>query len=516
MSIYENRQRNLRLPISFIPNEVISTIFCDLRNSCIGAEAQGEYRHGVECLNGWIGITHVCHAWREIALSSSSLWCHIDVVPLLHNWIPELLRRSRQSPLTVVIIDLEADEHDLLVELKEHLGRVRHLVLDEPHNDSLDQFLTSQTNFQNLETLEISMPESVPPFVLGDSHLHADRLKRLDLQFSCSVDWNSKWFQSLTHLSLVDTHEDVRLGCHDFTHILSQIPGLETLELVYFLRKEEQVQTHQAAKVHLQYLRHLFVECEVPEMARFLPCLVVPRSCKLHLTAGNQPLDDEYRTILSWVSNQFRVPTAPLPISEASDDAQYIRSFYLICCPDVHLADFRFKVMGFCDVLSHKQLETADPILEFSVARSFQGLDCDLPTFLSLLPLGGVTFLGVSDWDQYRHLSPESWTVSFGSIQTLTTVFLYGRTFGLWEALTPADTANRTAKSLPFSALASVTVKDRDLDSQLMLDALRVRFERSGKQLQELSFSRLGRVPPAAVMIQLGELVLHIRVGWEI
>jgi len=55
-----------------------------------------------------IGITHVCHAWREVALNTSLLWCYIDISS---SWIPELLlavlRRSKQSRLTVVRIGLE-------------------------------------------------------------------------------------------------------------------------------------------------------------------------------------------------------------------------------------------------------------------------------------------------------------------------------------------------------------------------------------------------------------------------
>jgi len=105
-SINEKRQRNLRLPIARIPNEVLSIIFRDLRNGYIKANKVRllEIVPRVEGLDGWIGITHVCHAWREVALNTSLLWCYIDISS---SWIPELLlavlRRSKQSRLTVVI-----------------------------------------------------------------------------------------------------------------------------------------------------------------------------------------------------------------------------------------------------------------------------------------------------------------------------------------------------------------------------------------------------------------------------
>jgi hypothetical protein len=68
-------------------------------------EIDRKWKHGVKCLKGWISITHVCHGWREVALNTSLLWCHIDIVPVVRGWIPELLRRSNQSPLTVASLN---------------------------------------------------------------------------------------------------------------------------------------------------------------------------------------------------------------------------------------------------------------------------------------------------------------------------------------------------------------------------------------------------------------------------
>ena len=50
------------------------------------------------------------------------------------------------------------------------------------------------------------------------------------------------------------------------------------------------------------------------------------------------------------------------------------------------------------------------------------------------------------------------------------------------------------------------------LDSQLILDKLRVRSELGGTRLQDLRFSNEGLVPLAPIMIQLGELVSHVGV----
>lgn len=162
--------------------------------------------------------------------------------------------------------------------------------------------------------------------------------------------------------------------------------------------------------VQLQHLQLLSLNSDIPEIAQFLPCLVVPRSCNLRFFSGNDPIDEEFRTIFSWISNQLRIPA-----SDAHDQGQYIRS---------------------CDVLSHDRLQTADPILEFVVRESNYDSTFDLDTFLSLFPLGGVTFLDVFVALGLQ-LSPKFWATMFGSIQTLTTVYLAAETSSFWKALAP-------------------------------------------------------------------------------
>jgi hypothetical protein len=500
MTINENRQHNLRLLISRITNETLSKIFCNLRNGCIGS-APWESGHGVECLKGWIGVTYVCHTWREVAVNTSSLWCHIDILPQFRSWIPELLRRSKQSPLTIAVVQWIPHGRDLLVEVKE---RVRELVLERTQLDTARQILASQSDFQNLEALNLSGLGNL--FVLNDSHIHTESFRRLTLDY-CAMDWNSKFLQGLTHLSLQDIPYGCTLGCHEFTLILSKIPALETLHLAQFLHEEEQVQTHQATKVdvRLQHLQRLSVDCEVPEMAQFLPCLVVPPSCDLHLSIGRAAIDDEFRAVLSWVSNHLLVSTTSLPTSDASDHGRCIRSFHLQYNPDHHIVE------GFCDLLSQEQLMGApSPDFQFVVRQSASDYDdsFDMQHLLTLLPLGAVTFLEVFA-DEDICLDPGFWTVAFGSLHLLTTVHLETITSGFWEALTLANgDGNRTVRSLPFPALSSITVKDRFLDSQLMVDKLRVRSVLGGTQLQDLRFSSPGVVPPAPFMIQLGELGL--------
>jgi len=76
---------------------------------------------------------------------------------------------------------------------------------------------------------------------------------------------------------------------------------------------------------------NFYVASYVAEIAQFLSYLVVVLSCKLHLHTWDDTTScdtDTYRTILSWVSNQFRAPTTSLPTSDASGHEEYIRSLH--------------------------------------------------------------------------------------------------------------------------------------------------------------------------------------------
>ena len=511
MNIDDNRQHNLRLPISRIPNEILSRFFCDLRSNYIWV------RHG---LKDWITVTHVCHAWREVALNTSLLWCHIEILPpvtkpraqdLVHAWIPELLRRSKQSPLTLII---RWAPSPILKQLKMHFGRVRELVLYTSSDETLREVFVSK--FQNLEVLEIS--DDFPferdldsEFILDDSHVRAGCIRHLALH-SYSVDWNSKFLQGLTHLKLVDIPDACRFGCHDFLLVLSKIPRLETIDLCGFIKEADE--GFKAARVHLLHLRELSVKCPEQEMAQLLPCLVVPRSCKLDIHTGDEcdseEICDKFRAILSWVSNQLRVPTTPLPTSNAGE--QYIRSLLLLHNPD----EEEFTVEGFSDVLSHEQMETADPVLKFVFFWNYEGsyeeshFSFSLKTILSLLPLEGLVFLDVvTDFEVY--FPPEFWTFTFGSIQTLNEIHLETTTSNFWKALALTDD-NCAVKSPSFPALTSITVDDHRLKSRHILDNLRIRSELGGTQLQSLVFAGVCRVFPGEVISQLGEWVSCIQV----
>ncbi|KAI9453532.1 hypothetical protein BJY52DRAFT_1173560, partial [Lactarius psammicola] len=68
-------RRNALAPISSLPTEIIAAIFSSLRvRVTLLAFKLGEKPSGL----AWLPVAHVCHQWREIALSQPRFWSHID------------------------------------------------------------------------------------------------------------------------------------------------------------------------------------------------------------------------------------------------------------------------------------------------------------------------------------------------------------------------------------------------------------------------------------------------------
>lgn len=56
-----------------------------------------------------IAPSHVCSKWREVALSTLSLWSHVFVVS--PPWVDLMLKRSQRAPLTVVLQNNRVETH---------------------------------------------------------------------------------------------------------------------------------------------------------------------------------------------------------------------------------------------------------------------------------------------------------------------------------------------------------------------------------------------------------------------
>ncbi|KAI0056729.1 hypothetical protein BV25DRAFT_1831937 [Artomyces pyxidatus] len=104
-------RNSLVAPIMRLPPEIMSMIFEEYSSSELSPfrtwTTHAEYVRfrdypklifGRQQL-GWINVTHVCRRWREIALSTGTLWSVIDNSTIPRPFLDEILRRSLRSPL---------------------------------------------------------------------------------------------------------------------------------------------------------------------------------------------------------------------------------------------------------------------------------------------------------------------------------------------------------------------------------------------------------------------------------
>ncbi|KAG6810306.1 hypothetical protein H0H92_012483 [Tricholoma furcatifolium] len=92
---YKNRQNALTRTCR-IPSEVLACMFRQIAcDAAAGADTNTYSIHWIK------SISHICSHWREVALSTPTLWSTINV-DHSPTWAFEMLRRSKDAPLALV------------------------------------------------------------------------------------------------------------------------------------------------------------------------------------------------------------------------------------------------------------------------------------------------------------------------------------------------------------------------------------------------------------------------------
>lgn len=196
-----------------LPPEILEQIFLVLRAGC------RSYR--------WMRVTHVCHYWREVALQSARLWSYINLP--CHNvaHAEELLRRSKETALSVV--------GDITHTVP---GQLAHITVSSGRSSPYTIFEVIFRAFARMVTIELSGPPSDFDFSLvvtklkeGSSKLRSVTLKHSNSEFgSMSLDPfpNCVRFPQLEVLKL--TGFDVSLVLPLFPNT----PNLRVLQITQF------------------------------------------------------------------------------------------------------------------------------------------------------------------------------------------------------------------------------------------------------------------------------------------
>ncbi|KZV75046.1 hypothetical protein PENSPDRAFT_748886 [Peniophora sp. CONT] len=203
---------------------------------------------------GWTRVTRVCSLWRRVALDSAALWCTIPL-DFCSEWVDELLRRSKEAPLDLVIRSSESGEHviSLIFQLDvwhrvrriichNHLVPVLELIgsgmgygmpaLEDLDLSGISYPALKLNDFQNLRRLEVELAGDDPTLSTFSERIHLPSLMELKLRMlrnqAHSIPVTVQWsilLQNLTILALCEVH-------FDFQDDIIELPRLRELRIV--------------------------------------------------------------------------------------------------------------------------------------------------------------------------------------------------------------------------------------------------------------------------------------------
>ncbi|KDQ65107.1 hypothetical protein JAAARDRAFT_202338 [Jaapia argillacea MUCL 33604] len=276
----QNARQAIRSPIIRLPVEIMSEIFI----ACLpDRPAWYPHKKNTICV-----VTHVCRHWRQIALSTPSLWCHFMIVHpsqvegriFQREYLQTMLLRSGNLPLSFsMVFDQYEATYDLLLPAIE---RWQHVRLYGPVQYASGILENNPGAFPMLETLVIaplratvsSRLEPTTPFQIT----HAPRLRALILgQFAHPSLLILPWSQ-LTQLTL-----RCSIPLSEYPAFLRKCPNLVNCELDIQYRIVPDLPFPLTSLV-LQHLQTLVVWSERP-FQTLLDSLVLPALRELSFEA---------------------------------------------------------------------------------------------------------------------------------------------------------------------------------------------------------------------------------------
>ncbi|KAG6908827.1 hypothetical protein DXG01_003180 [Tephrocybe rancida] len=246
---YKSRHNALTVTCQ-IPPEILGIIFGEVAKLAEKSNSDDPWNHRDKFR--WVrNVSHVCSHWRDVALSTPNLWSDI---PLEYSGcVPEMLKRSKMSPLTISFrpstshrYDYSKNSSNSYIALKEVLGSrlsiTRNLTLN------LVQSNTYTFHNQGIEIVEIiSLLDQPAPrmeqlelraregdssqFMLPDALVKGlVRLKSLILE-GCGMVWELSAFKNLQSLDVSRIPAKFQPSMPDLLAMLSQTPLLEKLHI---------------------------------------------------------------------------------------------------------------------------------------------------------------------------------------------------------------------------------------------------------------------------------------------
>ena len=443
--------RNAIAPISALPPELLARIFrfhalidppwSDLENL------------------GWIGVTHVCRQWRQVALDDSSLWATITGFWPSAEWISEQLVRARNAPL---VIDFKfTPSLDRLSKFPPRISHIRELRLrnmSQLHSRGIQEICASEAPI--LEHLELALdPVSYFPGMfltygeLAGTTLFDGRTPKLrTLSLSqISIPWSLIPRGQLTQLKIIllkeisTTDISPSVESNQLIDLLINSPELEGLVLEFCLPSMlSQVSREQP--IHLPRLSRLSLAGSTFNVTNLLSMLRLPSSATLHLYCciSEEPSTYPDHPALSLVSSHFHDPV-PVEFNDfrvtlnrsASD-----RLIYVAASITPPKSTFHNSHVIEGDKDSEAELTLSFhchewPEFDYSIEGDILGRLC------SMLSISNLKFLSISVPDSVCSVD---WVELFQHCKKVTTIQAKGPgTSSLLRCLAPPKPTNATS-----------------------------------------------------------------------
>ncbi|KAH9043580.1 hypothetical protein EDB84DRAFT_864547 [Lactarius hengduanensis] len=235
-------RHNSGCAVTALPPELLSYVFSMNLLSDRPGLVNGNYSLG------WISVTQVCHRWREIALTTPTLWRYLDFTCMSRRWCLEMLRRSGNCSLDVALriasssglcpapTSLDVARELMSPEYSARLAGLRLDIISRTKCDVESLIHSLQQSAPRLEYLALQHT-SWELATISSFTSRLPSLRRLRLSNVFLSPWISPIFTSLQELDIhlsprrLPRSNDALLTYGEMSTILSRMPELQRLAL---------------------------------------------------------------------------------------------------------------------------------------------------------------------------------------------------------------------------------------------------------------------------------------------